>query len=169
VIPDPGPLTPGPVSRAAVLAWLAARQPAPPTDLASKLAECVDAAPEAVLAGESLPEVVGALGTWLLQSVVERQRTAYDAAPDARRPGRDTSDAPPARSGPVTSATAPDVGRPAINTSHAPPAGSRRESSATALDLLAADAFVTYAFEAASEEGTDVAGLATRLLTTVRA
>ena len=143
MIPDPGPLTPGPVSRAAVLAWLAARQPAPPTDLASKLAECVDAAPEAVLAGESLPEVVGALGTWLLESVVERQKTARDAAPD--------------------------VGRPAINTSHAPPAGSRRESSATALDLLAADAFVTYAFEAASEEGTDVAGLATRLLTTVRA
>jgi hypothetical protein len=34
----------------------------------------------------------------------------------------------------------------------------------TALDLLAADAFVTYAFEAASDEGTDVTGLARTLL-----
>ncbi len=33
-----------------------------------------------------------------------------------------------------------------------------------ALDLLAADAFVTYAFEAASEEGEDVAPLVARLL-----
>ena len=119
------------------------REPEPPADLAAKLAQCVDAAPESVLAGDALSEVVGALGTWLLQSVVERQRTAHDAAPDA--------------------------GRPAINTSDAPPAGSRRESSAAAMDLLAADAFVTYAFEAASEEGTDVSGLANQLLTRVRA
>jgi hypothetical protein len=126
-----------------VKSWLLSRQPAPPADLATRLAQCVDAAPEAVLAGDTLPEVVGALGTWLLASVVERQRTAYDAAPDGDRAAIDTSDAPPA--------------------------GSRRESGATALDLLAADAFVTYAFEAASEEGTDVSGLATRLLTRVRA
>lgn len=38
-----------------------------------------------------------------------------------------------------------------------------------ALHLLAADAFVTYAFEAASEEGFDVTGLAHQLLTAVRA
>jgi len=113
--PNPQPLTP--VSRASIRAWLAARQPEPPADLAAKLAQCVDAAPEAVLAGGSVPEVIGALGTWLLQSVVERQRTAHD----------------------------------------------------TAMDLLAADAFVTYAFEAASEEGTDVTGLANQLLTKVRA
>jgi len=105
------------VTRSDVKSWLGAREPAPPADLAARLLECVDAAPEAVLAGDSGPEVLGALGTWLLQAVVERQRTAYDAA----------------------------------------------------LDLLAADAFVTYAFEAASEEGTDVTGLANRLLTRVRA
>ncbi len=37
-----------------------------------------------------------------------------------------------------------------------------------AMDLLAADAFVTYAFEAASEGGEDVTGLAERLLAEVR-
>jgi len=105
------------VTRASIHSWLAERQPEPPTDLAVKLAECVDAAPEAVLAGDSMAEVIGSLGTWLLQSVVERQKSSYDAA----------------------------------------------------LDLLAADAFVTYAFEAASEEGSDVRGLATQLLTRVRA
>jgi hypothetical protein len=105
------------VNRAAVKAWLETREPEPPADLASQLARTVDAAPDAVFAGDSVSEVVGALGTWLLQSVVERQRTAHDSA----------------------------------------------------MDLLAADAFVTYAFEAASEEGTDVTGLATQLLTRVRA
>ena len=34
----------------------------------------------------------------------------------------------------------------------------------TAMDLLAADAFVTYAFEAAAEASADVTGLANRLL-----
>ena len=131
------------MKRSRVKAWLEKREPEPPADLAAKLALCVDAAPEAVLAGDSVGEVVGALGTWLLQSVVERQRTAHD--------------------------TAPDVGRPAINSSAAPPAGSRRESSDTAMDLLAADAFVTYAFEAASEQGTDVSGLANQVLTRIRA
>jgi hypothetical protein len=105
------------VKRASVKAWLEEREPEPPAELAAQLARCVDAAPEAVLAGGSVAEVIGALGTWLLQSVVERQRTAHDAA----------------------------------------------------MQLLAADAFVTYAFEAASEEGTDVTDLATRLLTRVRA
>ena len=37
----------------------------------------------------------------------------------------------------------------------------------TAMDLLAADAFVTYAFEAAAEEGGDLPGLARRLLEAV--
>jgi hypothetical protein len=114
---DPGPRTPGPVSRASVLAWLKGREPEPPVDLAAKLTRCVESAPETVFAGASVAVVVGALGTWLLRSVVERQEAAYDAA----------------------------------------------------LDLLAADAFVTYAFEAASEEGDDVTGLATQLLTGVRA
>lgn len=131
------------MTRASVLAWLKGRHPEPPADLAAKLTQCVDVAPEAVFAGESAGVVVGALGTWLLEAVVERQKAAHD--------------------------TAPDVSRPAINTSDARPAGSRRESSDAALDLLAADAFVTYAFEAASEEGADVTGLAKQLLTRVRA
>ena len=125
------------MKRSRVKAWLEKREPEPPADLAAKLALCVDAAPEAVLAGDSVGEVVGALGTWLLQSVVERQRTAHDTS--------------------------------AINSSDAPPAGSRRESSDTAMDLLAADAFVTYAFEAASEQGNDVSGLANQVLTRIRA
>ncbi len=37
-----------------------------------------------------------------------------------------------------------------------------------AMDLLAADAFVTYAFEAASEGGEEVTGLVHRLLAEVR-
>lgn len=38
------------------------------------------------------------------------------------------------------------------------------ERAGMALDLLAADAFVTYAFEAASEEGAEVSPLVNRLL-----
>jgi len=38
------------------------------------------------------------------------------------------------------------------------------QGEGVALDLLAADAFVTYAFEAAAEEGTDVTALVQRLL-----
>lgn len=40
----------------------------------------------------------------------------------------------------------------------------RKVARDAAMDLLAADAFVTYAFEAGSEEGTDVTGLARSLL-----
>ena len=105
------------MTRASIRAWLAARQPAPPADLAAKLAQGVDAAPEAVLVGGSVAEVMGALGTWLLRSVVEPRKTAHAAA----------------------------------------------------MDLLAADAFVTYAFEAASEEGADVSALAHQLLAKVSA
>ncbi len=39
----------------------------------------------------------------------------------------------------------------------------------TALDLLAADAFVTYSFEAASDEGTDATMLARRIIGAVGA
>jgi hypothetical protein len=158
VTPAPNPQSPIPVSRSSIRAWLLARQPAPPADLATKLAASVESAPAAVLAGGSVAAAMGALGTWLLGIAVERQETAHDA-----------SDAPPAGSRPESSAAAPDARRPAINTSDAPPAGSRPESSAAALDLLAADAFLTYAFEAASEEGGDVAGLASQLLARVRA
>ena len=42
--------------------------------------------------------------------------------------------------------------------------GQRPASADLALDLLAADAFVTYAFEAAAEEGVDMVPLAMRLL-----
>ncbi len=105
------------VTRAAALAFLAARTPAPPAALAKRLAELVAAAPDAPFVGGSMAVVAGHLGTWVLATVVERQRTASD----------------------------------------------------TALDLLAADAFVTYAFEAAAEEGSDVTGLAARLLAEVPA
>ena len=115
--PGLGPRTPDPVSRASLRAWLAAREPSPPQALATRLAECVDAAPEEVLAGDAGSEVLGALGAWLLEQAVHGRRGAYDAA----------------------------------------------------LDLLAADAFVTYAFEAASEEGADVADLANGLLSRVSA
>ena len=130
------------VPRASVRAWLQVRQPGPPADLAAKLADSVGSAPESVFAGESLPAVLGALGTWLLTAAVERQQMTYDA---------------------------PDAGRPEVNTSDAPPAGTRLDAGAAAMELLAADAFVTYAFEAASEEGSDVTGLAHQLLTMVRA
>jgi len=137
------------VPRASVRAWLQVRQPGPPADLAAKLADSVGSAPESVFAGESLPAVLGALGTWLLTAAVERKQAACDA---------------------------PDEGRPEVNTSDAPPAGTRLDAgaaapdaSAAAMELLAADAFVTYAFEAASEEGSDVTGLAHQLLTMVRA
>jgi hypothetical protein len=115
--PIPNPQSPIPVSRSSVSAWLLARRPEPPADLATKLAASVESAPDTVLAGGSVAAVMGALGTWLLGVAVERQETAHDAA----------------------------------------------------LDLLAADAFLTYAFEAASEEGGDVAGLAGRLLAQVHA
>ncbi len=105
------------MTRGAVKAWLAAREPAPPADLAARLAQCVDEAPDATYGSESLSEVIGVLGTWLLDTVIQGQKAAYH----------------------------------------------------TALDLLAADAFVTYAFEAASEEDADVTDLASRLLTQVRA
>lgn len=141
--PAPNPQPPIPVSRTSIRAWLLVRDPSPPATLAARLSECVDAAPESLFAGESVALVVGAIGTWLLQGVVERQRTAYDAAPDAARPVTDAFGAPPAGSGP--------------------------HPGTTALDLLAADAFVTYAFEAASEEGADVTGLANQFLTRARA
>jgi len=163
------------VPRASVRAWLQVRQPGPPADLAAKLADSVGSAPESVFAGESLPAVLGALGTWLLTAAVERKQAACDA-PDAGRPEVNTSDAPPAGTRLDAGAAAPDEGRPEVNTSDAPPAGTRPDAgaaapdaSAAAMELLAADAFVTYAFEAASEEGSDVTGLAHQLLTMVRA
>ena len=105
------------MTRGEVSAWLNERHPAPPSDLATKLAECVESAPDSIFGGDSVAAVTGALGVWLLQSAVHDRKVAYD----------------------------------------------------TAMDLLAGDAFVTYAFEAASEEGTDVTGLAHQLLTAVRA
>ncbi len=55
-----------------------------------------------------------------------------DAAPDVHRTGRDTSDAPPARSGRTASTTAPDVHQIGHDTSDAPPARSGRTASTTA-------------------------------------
>jgi hypothetical protein len=47
--------------------------------------------------------------------------------------------------------------------------GTRLSADNSAMDLLAADAFVTYAFEAAAEEGGDVPALAQRILAEVKA
>jgi uncharacterized protein YecE (DUF72 family) len=58
-----------------------------------------------------------------------------DAAPDVHRTGRDTSDAPPARSGRTASTTAPDVHQIGHDTSDAPPARSRPTASTTAPDV----------------------------------
>ncbi len=131
------------MTRSSVRAWLESRTPQPPATLASKLAELVDGAPDAVFEGASMSAVAGALGNRVLHAVIERQKSAHDTAPDASRPPHDTSDAPPA--------------------------GSRPGSADTALNLLAADALVTYSLEAASEEGTDVTVLATRILSGVGA
>jgi len=144
------------VSRASIQRWLLSRQPAPPPDLATKLAASVESAPDAALAGDRIAAVMGSLGTWLLGVAIERQRDAQD-------------DAPPAGSSRDASAAAPDGGHRAHDTSDAPPAGSGPGQSAAALDLLAADAFLTYAFEAASEERDDVAALASHLLAQVHA
>jgi hypothetical protein len=104
------------VTRAAVLAWLRGRAPAPPPALASQLVACVERAPDDVLAGDSVAEVTGRLGIATLRTAVRRQEVAHDGA----------------------------------------------------MDLLAADALVTYAFEAASEGGEEVTALVRRLLAEVR-
>lgn len=104
------------MTRDSVLVWLQGRQPQPPVTLARQLARRIEIAADSAFEGDSIAQVVGALGVTSLREVVERQNVAYDAA----------------------------------------------------LDLLAADAFVTYAFEAVSEEGGDVTGLARRLLVEVR-
>jgi hypothetical protein len=105
------------MTRDAVRSWLAGRAPEPPVALARRLSECLDAAPDAALAGDSVAEVAGRLGVATLRSVVRRQGVAYDSA----------------------------------------------------MDLLVADAFVTYAFEAAAEGGDDMRGLVHRLLREVPA
>jgi len=103
------------VTRSEVLAWLQDREPQPPRALADQLDTVVRAAPDALLAGESLAAAIAGLGLATLRSVVKRQGTSYD----------------------------------------------------TAMDLLAADAFVTYAFEAVAEQNGDVTGLARQLLSEV--
>jgi hypothetical protein len=105
------------MTRAAVRAWLHSRAPAPPDALAHKLSACLDAAPEVLLAGDSLAEITGRLGLETLRTAVRRQGVADEAA----------------------------------------------------MDLLAADAFVTYAFEAAAERGDDPTGLVERLLAEIPA
>lgn len=113
--PHPTPDTPSFMTRPEVLAWLRSRKPAPPPALAAKLAQCLESAPEAALAEDTLAEAVGRVGVAMLHAVVTRQSVAYD----------------------------------------------------TAMDLLAADAFVTYAFEAAAAQGGDLPALARRLLDAV--
>ena len=103
------------MTRSELGVWLQSRQPAPPPDLAAKLAQCLAAAPDGMLEGASRAETVGRLGLARLRTAVWR-RDATEAA---------------------------------------------------AMDLLAADALVTYAFEAAAEEGADLSALVRRLLAEV--
>jgi len=105
------------VKRAEVTAWLAAREPARPVELARRMDELVAAVDEAALVVvPTLAETLALIATDLLARVA--------GSPDPRSQG-------------------------------------------LALDLLAADAFVTYAFEAAAEEGVEVAPLVSRLLAEV--
>jgi len=105
------------MTRDAVRAWLQSRTPAPPEALSRKLAQCLAAAADAMLAGDSVAEVAGRLGVATLRTAVDRQGASEKGA----------------------------------------------------MDLLAADAFVTYAFEAAAEAGEDVPDLVRRLLAEVPA
>ncbi len=79
---------------------------------------------------------VAVYGAGELLAVAELREGLYAPlvvlAPDASRSGTDTSDAPPARSGPGTSATAPEARRSRTDSSDAPPARSGPGTSATA-------------------------------------
>jgi len=107
------------MTTAQVRGWLSARQPAPPAVLAERLEHVLSVCPSVRLSAcRSLPDALGALGVYALDSLAERPATSRDVA----------------------------------------------------LDLLAADAFVTYAFEAAAESGADsVAIVAATLLAKVHA
>jgi hypothetical protein len=99
------------MTRAEVVAWLAARRPAPPPVLSAHLAAAAGRVADTDLA---LPDHLALLGERVLAGVVERSQGGRELA----------------------------------------------------LDLLAADAFVTYAFEAQAEtDAAGLAGLATRVAT----
>jgi hypothetical protein len=100
------------VNRDAVLAWLAAREPAAPARLAERLRGFARAAPAERLGG-TMTQAMSGLGLFALEGSVARGEAGDEVA----------------------------------------------------LDLLAADAFVTYAFEAAAEEGADVRQAAAELIT----
>jgi hypothetical protein len=86
------------VSAAQVQAWLAAREPKPPKNLADRIAALVvNASPKDL--DLPLPQALAALGRSVVRQIIQQER-----------PGRES-----------------------------------------ALDLLAADAFITYAFEAQAE------------------
>lgn len=100
------------------------------------------------------------MGDWLAArapappaALAERLRHALDAASDATLAGTGMAEAM-GTLGIVTLVALRDR---------------QAQGEGVALDLLAADAFVTYAFEAAAEEGTDVMALAQRLLKEVSA
>lgn len=99
------------MNRDAIVAWLAAREPAAPEQLAARLRGFVLRAPKERLAG-SMTQAMSGLGLFALEGSLGRGETGNEVA----------------------------------------------------LDLLAADAFVTYAFEAAAEEGADVPQTASDLI-----
>lgn len=101
------------MTAAQVQRWLDARTPAPPAVLAARLSSLLAAYPPGRLTALlSLPEALGSLGAFALDSLHEREATSREVA----------------------------------------------------LDLLAADAFVTYAFEAAAEDPGAVEAVAADLL-----
>ena len=101
------------MTRAAALAWLAARAPARPAALAAEMTRLIGECPDASFAAAgTMADAMGALGLFVLGGVA--------------------------------------AGGPA--------------SPELALALLAADAFVTYTFEAGAEEGVAIHTLAHHLL-----
>jgi hypothetical protein len=102
------------VKRDAILAWLAAREPAAPERLAERLRAFTLAAPAERLGG-TMTQAMSGLGLYALEGSAARGESGDEVA----------------------------------------------------MDLLSADAFVTYAFEAAAEEGADVRQAAADLITRV--
>lgn len=69
------------LTRDAVLAWLADREPRPPPGLAARIETAIGQAPEHCFAAE-LPVVLASLGRWMLDHVIGRMDEGRAAAAD---------------------------------------------------------------------------------------
>jgi ABC-type sugar transport system ATPase subunit len=101
-----------------------------------RLADRITVLRDGRVVGTATPQELppGELVRWMVGRDLARGRASGAAAPDGRRTGRDTSDAPLAGSRPDASAAAPDGRRTGRDTSDAPRAGSRPDASAAAPD-----------------------------------